>query len=231
MSGLIKQTVPRPTRVRATTSSRPAVREGWLETYVSPEVVGLRDQAAQLESQLEAKVAEIERLQSEVERARREGREEGWESGRQAAEDHNAEALKKLDQGIAQALDRFSTNLTSMDALALEIAHHGLHKVLGDKARYAELLQDILQRQLALVGDQAVIRVQVSAEDFLDVEGLAALGAATRRCGLRVETADSLKSGECRMRLQLGALEIGVAQQWGRLSAALEELASGGAPE
>ena len=65
----------------------------------------------------------------------------------------------------------------------------------------------------------------VSARDFADETALAALGAEANTGSVRLLADGDLESGECRIDLQLGHVDIGAGTQWAQVAAFLDGLA------
>jgi flagellar biosynthesis/type III secretory pathway protein FliH len=199
------------------------------EPVVPPEVLSLRREVEALTSQLASHHAEVERLKTDVGRAFREGEGEGRKAGLREAQDSQSAALARLERGIDGALGEFGQALSSLDRLAALLAREGLVKVLGEPGHYAEMVGRIVRRQLDLLDAQSLVRVEVSKVDFPDQERLAELAASLGRSPLELRTSDEIEAGGCRIKLTLGALEVGVDQQWSSLSAVLQDLAEPGA--
>jgi len=220
VSGLLKQGVGRAVR-GLETATRPAAEEA--VPAVDPVALALREAAAAAIARAEAAEAEIPRLEEAAREAYAEGRKAGVKAGLRQAEDARAESLKRRDAGIAEALASYRDELSAMERLAALLAREALERIVGDPERHVEMLCAIIRRQVEAVDAAAVLRIEVSREDHCE-----ALGEAAG--GVEVVVADALRSGECRMKMQLGTLEIGVAEQWGRMRSALDELAEAPQP-
>lgn len=192
---------------------------------VDPVLAALREELRVLADDNARLEAEVARLTAERPRAREEALSEGRAAGRREAESQAAEALSRLEDGVAHALKAFTADLASLERLAVVLAKESLTRMVGDADARAGLLRDIIRRQVATIDGRSLVRIEVSAEDFPDDAQLAAIAGAG---GTRLDVAASsdLGSGDCHMRLVLGGVEIGVNQQWTRLSALLDELAA-----
>jgi flagellar biosynthesis/type III secretory pathway protein FliH len=179
---------------------------------------------AMLTERVQVRDGEIARLEAEVAAARREGEALGHAEGLKAGAEVGVQALARLGEGIDQASRQLAEALSALDRLAVAVARNGLAKVLGDPELHAQLLGAALRHQLANLQAQAVLVVEVSRRDFADPDALAALARAADRPGLELQASSDLDPGECRINLRLGALEVGVGQQWGRLRAELDDL-------
>jgi flagellar biosynthesis/type III secretory pathway protein FliH len=183
-----------------------------------------RGELAETRAAMAERDARIAALGSKCEEARREGEASGYARGKKDADDLGAEALALVGKGIDAAVGRMRKELRALEPLAALLAEKSLSMMMGDAGRHGELVGAILRAQLAKLEARAILRVEVSAENFADAEALRALALPS---DVELCATEKLKSGECRIRLMLGTLEVGVPQQWTRLSAALTELAPG----
>lgn len=186
-----------------------------------PELGRLRRQAADLEAELARVRQEAQVLQRDAERAFREGEAIGRKLGEAEANDTRERTLARLGAGLDQALAQFGQQLRGLERLAPLLAQEALTLILEADAERSRLMTSLIRRQLARLKDQAVLVVEVSRSDMLDP---AAVSAALGRPGVEVRTLDELAAGDCRFRLTLGSVELGLHQQWGRLSALLEQM-------
>lgn len=222
MSGLLKSG-------SATLRDRVRPLAAPLPVRVDPE----RERLAQRLDALDAALAErdeaIARLQIEVEEARRDGEAEGRETGRREAEDKSAQALATIEDAAEQALARFAEELGAMEGLAALLAQTCLDRLLLASEARSSLVCDLIRGQAKALQSEALVRVTVSASDFPSPEALEAVSAALGGRGCEVAAAEALDSGDCRIALQLGTLEIGLGQQWGSLRATLDAAIGAGA--
>ncbi|HEY2710714.1 MAG TPA: hypothetical protein VGI95_21925 [Caulobacteraceae bacterium] len=193
---------------------------------VAPEILSLRGEVERLTQQLTAQQAEIEQLRQAAVDARRDGEADGRKRGRQESDSRRAEQLAKLERGVEIACAQFSEELLSLERLAGLVAREALAKVVGDPARHNELLLGAIRRQLEQLETSCIVSISVSRTDFDQSEELADLAASLARTGVDLAASDELKAGECRIKLSLGELSVGVPQQWERLEPALEALAA-----
>lgn len=199
-------------------------------TPADTELASLRQDLSFLSRQLEAKDAEIAELRQAVAQSRADGEVAGRVEGLGLAEAREAEKLEALRNGIDHALDQLLPQIRDLNALAPLIAREGLGRILGDAALYPDLIAHIVRRQLTAIGDQVLLAVEVSAGDFSTPEALTALATSVGRPEVAVTINDSLSSGDCRLRLKLGAIDVGVRQQWDALSSVLSDLADENGP-
>lgn len=182
-----------------------------------PELVLLRERALDLEAVLAERDATAARLIEAAEAAYGEGEAAGREAGRAEADARRDEALERLKEHADRAIDALEERLQVTDRLAALLARTCLDKMFGDPGSRRELVQDLLRHQLDALRQEAIVEIHVSAEDFDCAEAAAAAAPACT-----VIVSDALASGDCTIRLGLGALEIGLGQQWGTLSEALD---------
>lgn len=231
MSGVIKSAAGRAGNIRpvalgARTQDQAAPRE----PRVSPELLAAREQLRVLAEESARKDAEIERLTQAARQARIDGEAEGRRQGLAEAEDRSAEMLRDLKAGVTGAAGAFAANLGAMERLAVSVAHESLARMIGDPAGRAELLRAAIRHQFAAIEGRSIVRVEVAAADFPDAEALAELGASFGPQAVAVVALPDLTAGDCHIRLTLGGVEVGLNQQWGKLSGLLATLAAPGAP-
>jgi flagellar biosynthesis/type III secretory pathway protein FliH len=184
------------------------------------QVAGLaaeRDLAARRLIELEA-----ERVEA-VAVARAAGREAGLAEAASRAE----EALARLERSLEGGLAQLAADAAALETLAVQVARAALAKIFADPAGPVrpdpgQLVEAAIRRQLADVEAEMLVRVEVSACDFPDPERLAQLSKALGRGRVQVLANPALTSGDSRLKLKLGEVEIGLPQQWRRLSAVLE---------
>lgn len=173
---------------------------------------------------IQARDVEIERLQGEVERAARDGEAEGRAAGLRAATDRQDERLGLLQAGIGKAVELVSAELASLERLAPLLASEGLERLIGDAGHRGDLLRALIAENVGRLDADSIVRVEISAADFPDPAPLAEIVSSASQQRVEVRQAPDLKSGDCRIRLVLGELEVGINQQWDRLSQLYQEL-------
>jgi flagellar biosynthesis/type III secretory pathway protein FliH len=188
------------------------------------ETLILRQEVERLSRELAQRGVEVEKLRGDVRRAYRDGEDEGRKLGLKAADEGRAARLAALEKGLQDAIGAFSAELSSLERLAALLAREALAKILGDPTQYVPVLSEAIRHQIEQLESQSIIRILVSREDFADPHELAELVSAIGRSDIDVNVSDELKAGECRFKLTLGSIEVGVRQQWERLSAALSAL-------
>jgi flagellar biosynthesis/type III secretory pathway protein FliH len=223
MTRIVKQRELAALNVRPLDSiARTAAPVQPVEVLEDPELTTLRLRCAELSRQLDAGRDDIQVLRREIERAFSEGEDVGRKLGRDEAEDMRTSALARLDAAVAQALVAFSQEMKALESLAPLLAREALKLILEEDADRSRLMEGVIRRQLQRLGEQVVLKIEVSRDDFAEPLDLAGkLGRDT----VEVHASDVLSSGDCRIRLRLGSLDIGLRQQWGRLSALLEDMA------
>lgn len=176
--------------------------------------LGARDTAA-----AEAATAHEEALAEAVAEAEARGHEAGLAKGAEA----KAEALGVLEAAAERALDQLRGDLRATETLAVALAKAALAKVFGDDADMSRRVTRLVRRQMEALDRSAVLRIEVAAVTFADPADLDALRSDAGLEGIELSALDDLSAGDCRIRLRLGELEVGLGQQWGRLTALLDE--------
>lgn len=195
-----------------------------LPVAVNPELAALREDHERLSRQVEQQWAEIQTLRAQAETAFRQGEVQGREAGLREAEDNGAKRLCRLEEGIGHAVAEIVQALSALERLAPELARQGVVAMLGAESDRSALVTAIVRRQLKALKAQAVVRVEVSAADFPDDAALSALVQALGAQGVHLAAESGLVSGDCRIRLKLGTMEVGLNQQWEQLDSLLHDL-------
>lgn len=182
-----------------------------------PEIVRLEEENETLAAALAARDEAIAELGAKADAAYAAGEAEGREAGRAEAEDKESERLGRIGDAAAAALARVAGSLDETERQAALLARACLDRLFLAPEERAALVCDLIRRQVEALRGQTVVRIEVSAEDFSDAGALAAVAA-----GCEIAASPALASGDCTIALALGALDIGLGQQWGVLRAALD---------
>lgn len=186
---------------------------------------------AQQIARLEQEIASLRsRLEEEAESAGQretEAFERGVATGLERAASRDDQRLAALGESIAKARAALADGVARLEILSLEIAQTALARIFGDETLYAGMVAAALRHQLGDLAGALAISARVSPADFPDEQALATLAAEHPQVDLRRDPA--LAAGECRIDLGLGRLDAGIAGQWARLSALLDDLAREGA--
>ena len=212
MSGLLKSG-------SATLAERVRPLGAFAAQAADPERERLAAELAALAAALAERDEAIAGHAGALEDAHREGRE----AGRREAEDESAAALAAIEAASERALAAFADELGEMETLAALLARTCLERLLLATEPRAALVCELIAGQARALDAEAMVRITVSASDFLTAQDLEAVTASlgSRRCEL--VASDELDSGDCRIALRLGTLDIGLGQQWGSLRAILDD--------
>jgi flagellar biosynthesis/type III secretory pathway protein FliH len=186
---------------------------------VDPELVALRGELERLRAKLADQEVAIAGYPAALDKARADGEAAGRDVGRKEADDGRDALAAKIEAATALALKQFADEIASLERLAPLLAIEGLGRVFEPSDQRADLVREVIRRQLAGLEAQAIVCLEISSTDFPDADGL------PRVQGAEVRALDALESGDCRIRLRLGALEVGLDQQWDRLREVLADLA------
>jgi flagellar biosynthesis/type III secretory pathway protein FliH len=160
---------------------------------------------------------------------------EGEESGRLAMEaeidDDRAASLMLLGDGIDAAKTELGHALENAESIALMVAQMALEKMFGETETRKSTVADLIRHQFRQIGHDSFVSLAVSRADFPNTNEVAELAAELSVASDRVRVSDELKAGDCRMRMQLGTLDIGLGRQWGSIRALLEDMAANGEVE
>jgi flagellar biosynthesis/type III secretory pathway protein FliH len=179
-----------------------------------------------LEAELRQREQVFSATRLEVTEAFARGRNEGHRDGLAEAERKDAERLSALKEAIETAQAELAERFRSLDRLALLVAKDCLDKMLDDPDYRQDILRGLITAQAAKLEASALLSVVVSAEDFPDGSELAAFAEQIGLAATQINASRELVSGACTMQLRLGALEIGLNQQWGAISDVLGQLAT-----
>lgn len=204
-------------RAAASQTARPPV--------VNPELTALEDALRASRAQLETYEARCREHEHDLRAASREGEDKGRREGLASADARETERLALLGAAIDKAVERFADDLGAMERLAAALAREGLSKVFGPSDQRADDVVATIRHHVVALEDQAILSVRVSHEDFDDEAKLKALAAAVGTPRVDIQGVEALPSGDCRIKLSLGEMEIGIGQQWARLSSALDAMA------
>lgn len=160
-----------------------------------------------------------------AEEAARLSREQGWREAIEQQQQDDEQRLKALQQALAQASAEWREQLLLLDQLAPLLARSALAKLFDDCEDYSEFVARSIARQIERLGREAIVSIHVSARDFPEADRLSSLRTGSRAGGTDVVTDAELAAGECRLKLRLGHLDIGIPSQWRELSALLDEAA------
>lgn len=201
------------------------VTNGPLEPFLEPAAPPARQP-----SESEKQLAELrkavrlleDRLSDEIPKAREQGRKDA--EAAYARDDAALVALltANLDAASAKAARSFE----DMEKLALLICENALSKVFAKPQSYRSLITDAISKQLGQIRKETVVGVWVSREDFPDQAALQALSSGSAGAAVHVRHDPELPSGDCRIDLRLGHVELSIRDHWAALKACLADLAS-----
>lgn len=160
-----------------------------------------------------------------AEEAARLSREQGRRDAIEQRQQDDEQRLKALQHGLAQASAEWREQLLLLERLAPLLARSALAKLFHGCDDYSELVARSIALQLEALGREAIVSIHVSARDFPEAESLSSLRAGSRAGGSDIVTDAELAAGECRLKLRMGHLDIGIPSQWRELSALLDEAA------
>lgn len=162
----------------------------------------------------------------ESEKAVKAARAEGERLGKAAADDSAEKQLGLIGKGVTAAVDHWQARLQDLDALAPALARAALGKLFDGGGEQVGFVAQVIGRQMQLLRRESLVAVRVSARDFKDEQALAALGEQAGTGSVRLVADGDLESGECRIDLQLGHIDVGAGTQWAEVAAFLDGLAA-----
>ena len=213
MSGLIKG------------GAAPSVRPFLDPATLAPPPIG-DPRIGALEREIEDLRAALAAQRTESEQAVKAARTEGERQGRAGADDASEKQLGLLAKGVDSAVAHWQARLCDLDDLAPSLARAALGKLFDDGEDHVRFVAGVIARQMRLLRRESLIAIRVSARDFKDEQALAALGAEAGTGSVRIVADADLASGECRIDLQLGHVDVGAGTQWVQLAGFLDSLAA-----
>jgi flagellar biosynthesis/type III secretory pathway protein FliH len=175
---------------------------------------------------LEEREAEIEGHADALTKALTEGEEAGRLAMEAEIDDDRAASLALLGEGIEVAKAKLSQVLENAESIALMVAQIALDKMFGEPEARKAAAADLIRHQFRQIGFDSFVAIEVSRADYPNTSEVAELAASISVASDRVNVSDDLEAGSCRMRLQLGTLEIGLDHQWKSIRALLMTMAA-----
>lgn len=185
-------------------------------------VADLQHQASEAGERIAALEDQVDRLSREALTARREGHAEGLIDGRKAADDQSARLLAVLTDASATASGDFRLSLNALEAAAGTLASLALARVVNDAGSRQSLVVDTVHRAVAELFEGSVVTIEVSPADFPDPASLETIRLPQGSPPIAVRAVRGMASGDCRVRLRLGGIDLGLDGQLARLRAVLE---------
>lgn len=224
MTGIIKSTnfsgIASVTPIAATAPSAPVVSI----SKHDEERDRLHKRIAVLEDSARQHNVTIEALRSDVKRALDDGWAEGRKAGIEEANRQQSALLLLLEKAIEKSREDFSNALQSVSRLSASLARDCVEMILGSADDRAELINKIIDVQIAKIDKAALLVIEVSRHDFPDDDALQTLTSRLDLPAVNILAQSSLASGACVMTLRLGRMVVGIDQQWDRLRDALDEM-------
>jgi len=172
-------------------------------------IAELQDETSDLQRAL--REAEAKR-EADVENARKEERQAVTEEFRR--DEEAAHAL--LRSGLRDGIDKLNRHFAEADKFGLTLALVALERIVAEPTLYRKLITETIGVQVSGLRHDTVISVSVSHIDFPNQAALDNL-AATLGTDTNVMASESLRTGECRIELRLGAIDISLPDYWARL--------------
>lgn len=190
-------------------------------------IASLEMSLARERMQTEALQTSIAALTAAADTAFASGKAEGVEEGLRQAERRAVALADRIDAAARQALGAFDEGLEGLEAVAAGLAALALTRVLEDAEARQALVRDTLRRAIGQLFAEALVAVDVSAEDFDEAEARD-LGASLGTTRLQVRRDPALSSGSCGLKLLLGEMDLSLDLQLLKLRALLDARLSEG---
>lgn len=218
MRGVIKST---GSNLAVRSFDRPVVVA---EPAVDPEKAELKRRLDGVAADLTAAQTQLALVEAGIPEREERAREAGFAAGLAQIQEDAAQRVATVISGVESASVAWNDRLSELDGLAAMLARRGLERIFGDGAHLPELVTRTIAYHVAELGQQAVVAIRVSADDFSDGDARDRLAAESGSTAEIIIDA-ALPSGDCRLDLRLGVMDVGVASQWRALAAFLDSLA------
>jgi flagellar biosynthesis/type III secretory pathway protein FliH len=195
----------------------------WTTKTPAPDAPPMRDPLIDaLEEEVAALKIKLEHAEGEAKRIEEEARQAGRKQAEAEFVRDDAKRIAALTSALDEAAGEARVKIEGLDALALLICENALANVLSEPSAYRELIAGAIAKQIASLRREMALGVHVSAADFPDQAALDALGCKFAFHELTIALDATLRAGECRIDLRLGAIEISLPRYWSELKAVLK---------
>lgn len=155
---------------------------------------------------------------------------EAFEKGRAEGELQALECFEKdwtaqqeaFRLALLGCVDRINEEFVRLEQFALDLAETALARLIGDTSWRRDLLLETLSHHTRALAADAIVVIHVSPDDL--PEGSDALSSLPAHIASRVRVQPDLTTGQCRVELRAGTLDVGLDLQAARLAAAFERL-------
>lgn len=220
MSAIIKRSTPTATIVAPLSAVQYAAEPVLTDPLADAAADEIRSSRQELEALRKAlRAAELAEVA-----ARRSGHESGYAQGVRdglaQAQTRGDEKAQALAATMAAALEQWKAKLDQMDRLAAALARATVEKLFDGVGPAIHWTEAAIARQVTTLGEQAIVKASVSPTEFSDD----ALSLLDQRLSKATVTRDpTLNSGQCCLTLQMGRLELNVAEHQAAILAKLDE--------
>lgn len=148
------------------------------------------------------------------------------EAGAADARDDDDRRIRKLEGAVVEAVEVWRKRLDGLERLAAVLTRTALGKLFDDHADLDDLVERTIAKRVRAIDVGSVVRVRVSARDFVNDEALQALAARVGLpAGAIVAETDS-PAGSCELDLSVGHLDLGIVDQWNAIEGCLAAIAA-----
>ncbi|GLK50160.1 hypothetical protein GCM10017620_31340 [Brevundimonas intermedia] len=226
MTGVIKsgRTESRPVRALGAVLAAPATLSA--ASQDAERIAHLSADLAEAMARTRALAEEIDRLARAEQEAFARGVAEGRRLGAAEADARTEERLDQIDRIGHQAALALEEGLAGLETAAVDLAVVALSRLVDDADNRRALVAATVRRAIGALFDGASAVVEVSPEDFPDEGALSLLGRSGP-APVTIRPNAGLSSGDCRVRLDLGELDLGLDHQLHRLRRVLEVFCEG----
>ena len=167
--------------------------------------------------------AEISNHQAELDKAYARGVEEGRAAAEDAFEEDRAEGLALLRTALENAHSELQTRLEGVDRIAQCIGEACLTQMIGVEDIFRPMLAQAIGTHVKRLEQETVLSVAVARVDFPDTREVAAVLTGLGLSPDIVEVSDDLDSGQCRIGLRIGQVELDLQRHRDAIAAIFSE--------
>ena len=185
------------------------------------------EEISRLNKALEKAEAEVEQGKKASEEAVKKAYEEGRAAALLSIEKNDKENLALLKTNLEALSDSLDKQMASTDLLSLAIAQAALRNLFESEESVPEIVVNLIKRQLRDIRQKLITEIVVSQSDFPDAQSLDDLIAQFGSgFPIKIRSQGNMKSGDCRIELRLGYIDLSLKDYWEDLCFLCEEIAN-----
>lgn len=156
-----------------------------------------------------------------LDKAYLDGEEAGKIAAKEMLDQSRKEALSMLEKAFLAALEDLKLALSGFEALSLQVALEALTVLTDNPETYRAIIAATIKKQLSALETRSIVTVTVSRSDFPDSRELAELETSLGAPLNSLKLCEDMDSGNSRIALTIGAVEIDLGRSWREIAEAL----------